>query len=745
MRLVPIAAAALATLVALPSCGKQLSRSLAPNRPPEVRLESVHAASSGGASTFSLRWSGFDPDGRIDHYVYAVDPESVDRVDAGWIRTTGSSLELRFPAYHARGEVLAREPHVFAIRAVDDRGEMSSVVTTAAVEGNQPPIVTITHPRPSALYSPTVPPTIRIHWQGLDPDPVLTPKPVKYKWTLLSSGSEFPISLAIQDPDSLRRYYAPGFAGWDSTGKDSTAVTLTNLPEGAEYLFVVIAFDELGDYSPVFSLNSNLLRFRVGFAGTYGPLLTFPGAPTVGPGLDNPPLLIEVPENQRLSLGWSGQPPLGADMAGYRWVVDPVDVSDTTPRTDPSDIHHWTAVSLTETSVSLGPFNAPQVVRLYVDALDTFGWVTRALVELTVVGPWPMTQNLLIVDDTRLRPDQRDPATGCVGPPLGPWPTAAELDSFLYARGGYPWRCYPAGTTSLPGLFAGYDFDTIGTRGRTSMPFTILSRYRHVIWIVDPQGATYTNPVDSPSNPSTLLRWMTTHGPNTLAQYASFGGQVWLLGGGAAYADLISRNRTANDVPTVTFSNDFLELVPGTTMYDLAGWRSELRVAVAQGQILRYGGRFRESPVIAGLPEQLDYKSPATDPLPPLRTASAFYRTVANFEFLQQPNVVIEGGVSTLDTLFKARGAGLPFESGSDDHINPQRNVVMTRYHGPVIPQGFHFTGFDLWTFKRAQCRQLVDWVLREQWGLAPTTTTLTGGPAPQRPGGGGPVSRIDE
>ena len=49
--------------------------------------------------------------------------------------------------------------------------------------------------------------------------------------------------------------------------------------------------------------------------------------------------------------------------------------------------------------------------------------------------------DLLIVDDTRLQVD-RFPG-GLNQPPArysGEWPARAELDTFLFARGGYPWR-----------------------------------------------------------------------------------------------------------------------------------------------------------------------------------------------------------------------------------------------------------------------------------------------------------------
>ena len=45
------------------------------------------------------------------------------------------------------------------------------------------------------------------------------------------------------------------------------------------------------------------------------------------------------------------------------------------------------------------------------------------------------------------------------------WPAKTELDTFLFARGGVRWRYYqPATQLSPPGVFNGYDFDTLGTR-----------------------------------------------------------------------------------------------------------------------------------------------------------------------------------------------------------------------------------------------------------------------------------------
>ena len=113
------------------------------------------------------------------------------------------------------GVSTAVEPTFFSVRAVDDRGAVSEPATRAFFADNVAPEVQITQPSPSLLTITFVPPTIRIRWQGNDPDGKLPSRLAKYKFKLLGPGGEFPIDFAVRDPDSLRRYYAPAFAGWD--------------------------------------------------------------------------------------------------------------------------------------------------------------------------------------------------------------------------------------------------------------------------------------------------------------------------------------------------------------------------------------------------------------------------------------------------------------------------------------------------------------------------------------------------
>ena len=67
------------------------------------------------------------------------------------------------------------------------------------------------------------------------------------------------------------------------------------------------------------------------------------------------------------------------------------------------------------------------------------------------------------------------------------------------------------------------------------------------------------------------------------------------------------------------------------------------------------------------------------------------------------------------DTLYEAPyGGGLP--SPSDN----AHNVVMSYYHGPAVPQGMVFSGFNFWFWKRTECKALIDFVLQRMWSIPP-------------------------
>src|SRR4029079_3396319 len=159
-----------------------------------------------------------------------------------------------------------------------------------------------------------------------------------------------------------------------------------------------------------------------------------------------------APSGFATTFNWSAQPTSGRVIRSYRWVLDPVVLDDETPRSGPDDVHHWTERSALTTSATIGPFSGAakgETHRLYIEADDDLGGVSGATIEITPRLPPATHRPLLIVDDTRFTPDQYQ--AGQPKPPGGDWPTAAELDTFLYAKGGVPWRYFPAGTLRASG------------------------------------------------------------------------------------------------------------------------------------------------------------------------------------------------------------------------------------------------------------------------------------------------------
>src|SRR5262249_3457134 len=121
----------------------------------------------------------------------------------------------------------------------------------------------------------SVTPSVRIEWTGQDVDGQFTTKPIKYKFKLLNMG-EAENQPFLPTPDSLRRRdVAKNWASWDSTSADTQFAQFTNLTPGQHYLVAVIGFDEAGAYSPVFTLNSNMLLFKAGYASSNGPFIRF--------------------------------------------------------------------------------------------------------------------------------------------------------------------------------------------------------------------------------------------------------------------------------------------------------------------------------------------------------------------------------------------------------------------------------------------------------------------------------------
>ena len=442
----------------------------APNERPRVTLT---AAPVNEADTsfyaYELHWSGFDPDGRVDHYEYAVDPKGGVVPETTWIRTTRNQETIHFRASQpdSLGGPHATDPHTFVIKAMDNSNQWSPVVSRAFFAYTIAPTVQMTspvypNPAPSSFVIYTGP-AVRISWEGRDEDAVLHRGPVLYKYKLLSSADADWASIdPFSDPNGARRRFAAtNFAGWDSTESDTPFVELKGLEVGRHYLFLVVAIDEAGAYTADWAVGPNLLPFVVAPPAQVAPRIALecPFANYMWPAGGADPtderewLKFDVPSSVTFTLHWFAVPSGNYRMAGYRWRLD-----------GDLDGPGWTEWSLQATQATLGPAEPGTQHFLYIQAKDDHGAVSTAVVYFSCIRT-PFDHDLLVVDDTRLEPDQLF-ANGTRRNYTATWPAAAELDTFLYAVGGTPWRGTPSGRggTTPPGLFSGYSFDTLGTR-----------------------------------------------------------------------------------------------------------------------------------------------------------------------------------------------------------------------------------------------------------------------------------------
>jgi hypothetical protein len=709
-------------------CEQHLSLPVVVNQRPHVYL--THAPANSDSARFyayELRWRGFDPDGPIARFEYAIDPTGGAFPETAWVSTIetrrlfhfeSDSLETGGVASHGLGY------HTFVIRSVDAEGLQSSPLTRSFSSFTVAPQVFIEDPTPSAILFRLVPPSVEIRWRGEDVDGLTGTQPTGYRYRLFKEGAG-PISFAsiLASPDTLRRFYGPDFADWDSIGSNVNTLRLESLVPNSRYVFAIVAFDEAGAHSGPFSLYDNLLALRVSYAGAAGPRLHVVSSvfdyTYVAGGFATDEihtLEFQLPADYPLDVQWTAIPEEGSTIRAYRWAIDIERLDDETPRSNEvTDIRHWSSWALASTSARLGPFEGGaenEEHTLFIEVEDNNGSLTLGLVRASVVAP-SFERPLLFVNDTRLAVDQlASGASDSVRAPTGNWPSSAELDTFLFARGNVRWRYMPGGVQSAPGIFAGYEFDTLGTRQYRlgPVPIATLFRYRNVVWMTN-AAPTYDNGIEDFRFPQTHLRYMSRDVFNTLGAYAAAGGRVWIMGGGAAFNSLIAFNQTANDRPNIVFDVGTGELGPGRLMFDIVGWRAQVSSGVGQQALRseRAVGGWPGCPDYARVPAELQPKSPGTDPLPPLRGSSAFYRTISEADFISATTIVLDetSASSILDTLMVSTGTGLPVPPPS-----------MTFFHPRGMPASVMFSGFAPWFFRRSQGIELADFVLQDVWGF---------------------------
>jgi hypothetical protein len=571
-----------------------------------------------------------------------------------------------------------------------------------------------------------------------------------------------------------------GFATWDSVPPDSTFTQVEGLTPGQRWYFAVTAFDEAGAYEPRFLLDHNLLQFRPSTA-LQAPTITvfnsFFARTQLAGGIDlseRAVVRIEAPAGIPVEFNWSATPGAqGTLISGYRWVLDPIDgdIFDETPRQSEDDVNRWSGWSLTETRALVGPFVvgtetdslAGLFRRFYVEARDNIGSISLVSVELRIVEP-SFANDLLIIDDMQANTDRPG------GQPWGPYPTEAVMDTLLYAVGGMPYKDRPPGTLSDPGVFAGFDYDTLDYRFYPfeGIPLRLLAEYKAVVWYVAVKDGAQGSPKFVNTFPRAALRFHNTIGElNTLAVYLGQGGRMWLFGDGIAPAignGYISRfSRPSAPFPFVSTGDAASStsiLWPGNFLYDNLKVRSEMDLNSRRRQprkemvdLIPYLPEYRTpgAPWPATPENWIGGRGPMDDPrvgpssvrnmvdtlcagpdtwegLPMLTRTTEFpdwplplQATEENVAYVARDNFILEDHDGTpitpkqsrLDTLYIMRADGYRLDNRPDE--SDGKPVVFYYWggdHGPVA-----WMSLRAWWFERTQLRELARMIM-SKFGL---------------------------
>jgi hypothetical protein len=773
---------ALLLVPVLAGCGHKTGTGTV-NLRPTIALSSAPIEGTEEFYSVRINWFASDADGQVVRYIYATDPPVMG--DTVWTETRSSEITVFFrspaptdPLPQLGSLIISRGYHTFVVKAIDNEGAASKPATRSFTSRTTAPSTLIIAPAPTRQQPVSTTPSITITWLGADPDGVLSQKPVKYKFKLVSATDINPGNPAGISSQQIQDFFGGDadnfFASWDSVSGDTTSKFYEGLTPQTVYFFAIVAFDESGAFEPRFDLDSNVLQFRPTL-DKLGPDITvfnqfFARTQFAGGISLNPSRIytLEFPADEPIKFNWFAVPDVGAIITGYRWAVDieGQDIGNETPRTDDSDFSHWSSYSLNETSAIIGPFagSLDSVIThfFYVEARDNLGFVSLFTIRLRIVKP-RFDLPLLVIDDMYGTATERTASGGV--PYKGGFPMEAEQDSFHFAKGGFPDSLRILGfpgadpaAISPPGMFAGFDYDTLDYRYYPSESVLLenISRYRVVVWYSDQSSAARSGSQFGSNSPMTGIRFINTVTRlNTLAVYLKQRGNAWVLGDGMTTAianGYYSRIGSGSPRTPYTSGEDPRTniLREGNFLYDFAHIQSELNTAGTNVTSLTLNQQLKAAipylPAFAGPATQTDRThDPRIGPsaernvalwgdLPRL-TLAPFRGANTNIELrsvnltwvVTQPLFVTEGTgaafQSSLDTLYLCQARTFDLEHVQIPPSDGFPNALF--YHGSDQGKLVWF-GFPLYYFELDQARAATRVVLRNL-GLTPSSSPEAG------------------
>ena len=383
------------------------------NRPPEVWLAIGPPEGSVTDYRVHVYWGGWDPDGEISHFEWALtsnetgvfDPADTTGADK-WHRTfAGDSIfKVSADALADSSQLVGRgatpefrRAHTFFVRAVDDQGRSSTrPVYRSFTARTISPEVFVSTPQRTGLNPAFMPPLITFRWSARDDDADnFEPDSVRSIIVpVVAHNNDWGTAL-----DYIRENAdAPEWTRWVDyhAEGDSGRFWTTDPPlDFGQYLFAAQAKDEAGAVTPVFDLERNVRRVLV-TDDIQGPTTEVRFkfmTPVVRIGTGGDPVIIDVPAGLPVGFSWSADPSsYGGTLHGYRYGWDILDLNDD---------EQW--------EITLTPFigsraNSPSRVfffgthTFFLEVADNNGQITRVIVVVNIV-PFTMGRSLLVVDD----------------------------------------------------------------------------------------------------------------------------------------------------------------------------------------------------------------------------------------------------------------------------------------------------------------------------------------------------------
>lgn len=544
------AALLLAALFAPWACTKDPGGTPVANLRPHVRVTGGPLEGTRDSYKAKLLWTGWDDDGEVVGYEYAVDPPSaftrdeiafpeshpeltrlvlrgrdeegdtvrvvkavgdstvwfdyigILQTDVSLTLTSSRPDSVLVGTRYVPGST-ASDPHVVYLRALDNEGTYSDIDRIAFTAVTYTPEAFISYPYIQNREFLRVGDEIRLAWSGYDEDaPGTDPRPPGY-YIKLVDLKKLPIPLSVLstfDPETVLYDLAKNIP-WEYRSADST--TLRVKLERSDYLFAVRAVDAVGAVEPFVDLHrpgrpANAVKF------VSSPLEGRPNLTVHEPTLGTFPSVsgsghyeVEAPVGIGLRFQWTGSAETyGGQIIGFSYGLDIEDLENEGPRSG------WSPWGKFTTMPDPLVFTDPGYHVLYVRVRDSDGKVNMVSVGISAFTT-PLDRKVLLVDDYRNDAYPKDVDHDAFWTQLvaasGRVPAAEQAPNILwYDTGGVDDKLY---------------------LNNTPPRLSRLGRYKTAVWILNGSGwCGYTSFLQA--------------GPmgSLLRTYLEIGGQIWVVG-----------------------------------------------------------------------------------------------------------------------------------------------------------------------------------------------------------------------